>query len=500
MLRFRLFAALGLVSILGLSLIVVGCSTPSGGGGGGGADEVDGGNEQGNENQQNENAAPDDGDDGGDGTGGQWPPVPGGDYYSPDRPQLNGVEYYVAPDGDDANAGTIDAPWATIQHAAGMLEPGNVVYLRDGVYNEAVITEAGGTAEGDVAFAAYQDERPIIDGTGVDANNGFIVVNDYVVLQGLTLRNWNENGLWVEGAAFLYVVDCEVYDVGYGVGAGEGTHDFVFDHISAHDFDLYGFDASPGETDCYNGVFWRCVAHTGRDPEQNVDGFALGHGDQHKFQLLQCETYGVYDGFDISSRDTLLGACTAHHCSNAGFKLWQDDVRLVNCVGYESTNANVELDWDDEPGTVTIRNCTFVGSDSFNVWVENSGDTLLMYNTIVAGGRGLGLVFETRDASRYQGDYNLFQNETDRAFAVGYEDEFAADPLDAWQAYSGQDANSLSVTDLDGLFVDLAAADYHSAAGSPTIDAGTSTDAPPIDHDGTTRPQGSAIDIGAFEQ
>jgi hypothetical protein len=173
---------------------------------------------------------------------------------------------------------------------------------------------------------------------------------------------------------------------------------------------------------------------------------------------------------------------------------------LINCLGYESSNANVELDWDGEAGTVTIQNCTFFGSDTYNIWIENSGDTLRLYNTIMAGGRNIGLAFEQQEVSGYHGDHNLFQNETDRAFVVGYEDEFSAHSLRAWRDYSGEDANSLSVSSSGGLFVDPASSDFHLVLGSPAIDVGSSDDAPAEDHDGLARPQGVGIDIGAFEQ
>jgi len=41
---------------------------------------------------------------------------------------------YVAPYGDDDNPGTRTEPWATLGHAARMAEPGNLVILRQGVY------------------------------------------------------------------------------------------------------------------------------------------------------------------------------------------------------------------------------------------------------------------------------------------------------------------------------------------------------------------------------
>jgi hypothetical protein len=49
------------------------------------------------------------------------------------------------------------------------------------------------------------------------------------------------------------------------------------------------------------------------------------------------------------------------------------------------------------------------------------------------------------------------------------------------------------------LFVDAANGDYQLQSGSPAIDAGSATGAPATDFAGTARPQGAAVDIGAFE-
>ena len=46
---------------------------------------------------------------------------------------------------------------------------------------------------------------------------------------------------------------------------------------------------------------------------------------------------------------------------------------------------------------------------------------------------------------------------------------------------------------------DTAGGDYHLAAGSEAIDAGTAEDAPDHDIDGAVRPQGAAHDVGAYE-
>ncbi len=53
--------------------------------------------------------------------------------------------------------------------------------------------------------------------------------------------------------------------------------------------------------------------------------------------------------------------------------------------------------------------------------------------------------------------------------------------------------------DLDPLFVDPENGDYRLQPNSPAIDAGTLDGAPQNDLDGTPRPQGAGIDMGAFE-
>ena len=45
-----------------------------------------------------------------------------------------GGEFYVAPDGDDANAGTIDQPVESIQQGQALASPGDTVWIRGGTY------------------------------------------------------------------------------------------------------------------------------------------------------------------------------------------------------------------------------------------------------------------------------------------------------------------------------------------------------------------------------
>ncbi|MEW2120563.1 RICIN domain-containing protein [Streptomyces sp. NPDC005474] len=83
--------------------------------------------------------------------------------------------YYVAPDGSDANAGTITAPFKTLQHARDVVRTVNSnmtgdinVYLRGGNYpvsSTISYTPAdSGTNGHRVVYAAYQDEKPVLNG------------------------------------------------------------------------------------------------------------------------------------------------------------------------------------------------------------------------------------------------------------------------------------------------------------------------------------------------
>ena len=72
--------------------------------------------------------------------------------------------YFVATNGSDANAGTSNAPFATIQKAAGLAAAGDQVWIRSGVYRETVTPASSGTAASPITFQAFPGERAVISG------------------------------------------------------------------------------------------------------------------------------------------------------------------------------------------------------------------------------------------------------------------------------------------------------------------------------------------------
>ena len=75
-----------------------------------------------------------------------------------------------------------------------------------------------------------------------------------------------------------------------------------------------------------------------------------------------------------------------------------------------------------------------------------------------------------------------------------HHNDVSGNAADYCDAASG--SGNLSV---NPLFVNAAAGDYHLSAASTLIDAGSNAEAPPIDKDGVSRPQGPAVEIGAYE-
>lgn len=79
--------------------------------------------------------------------------------------------YHVAqnhPSASDDNAGTEDAPWRTINHAAQVLQPGERVLIHAGIYREWVKPARGGTSPSRmITYEAAPGEEVIITGNDV---------------------------------------------------------------------------------------------------------------------------------------------------------------------------------------------------------------------------------------------------------------------------------------------------------------------------------------------
>ena len=77
-------------------------------------------------------------------------------------------EFHVSINGDDTNAGTRSAPLRTIQRAADLAQPGDVVTVHEGVYRERVNPPRGGLSEGQrITYQAAPGEKAVITGSEI---------------------------------------------------------------------------------------------------------------------------------------------------------------------------------------------------------------------------------------------------------------------------------------------------------------------------------------------
>ena len=81
------------------------------------------------------------------------------------RPMADGPAYFVAArNGDDAQPGTREKPWRTVQHGIRELKLGDTLYLRGGIYYEDVVCKLSGHKEAPITVRSYPGELAFIDG------------------------------------------------------------------------------------------------------------------------------------------------------------------------------------------------------------------------------------------------------------------------------------------------------------------------------------------------
>jgi hypothetical protein len=139
------------------------------------------------------------------------------------------VTYFVSTTGNDANAGTLSAPWRTIQHAANSVHPGDTVQVQGGIYNEVVnIPTSGNATQGYITFTNYPGQSPIVDGTGLSVGstgqNGLFSLegtHSYIIIQGFEIRNFQSSargkvpvGIDFEGSgSYIEILNNHIHNI-----------------------------------------------------------------------------------------------------------------------------------------------------------------------------------------------------------------------------------------------------------------------------------------------
>ncbi|MCX6136431.1 MAG: T9SS type A sorting domain-containing protein [Ignavibacteriales bacterium] len=156
------------------------------------------------------------------------------------------LEYYVSTLGNDIHPGTLAQPWKSIQKAANTAPAGCTVFVRGGVYNEAVTINVSGIATaGYITFRNYPGEQPIVDGTGLTVPAGLaglflIKDNSYIIIKGFEIRNYKTDvlntvpvGIRVQGTAHhVQLLTNSIHNIEHNNTSSSG--------VDAHGICVYG--------------------------------------------------------------------------------------------------------------------------------------------------------------------------------------------------------------------------------------------------------------------
>lgn len=418
---------------------------------------------------------------------------------------VTGATYYVATNGSDSNAGTLSAPWRTIQKAADMVNPGDTVIVRPGTYNEIVIIKKSGTASNWITFksetkwgAIVNGERKVPNASGASYTGGTFMTLDseYILIDGFKVINSYHNGIASCRSNYITIQNCYTqnsgqsgiracYDDTYPVPTSQRVHDIkilgntidnaldgsvsksqeTISCVMVTNLDvMYNkllsnnrYEGICIKTDCINTrVAYNDIATQG----VNIYVGGAPNNQGKDWYVYNNYVHGSGVGLGISLEHAYVGPNTYFYnnivnVSGAGFAFYE---------GAECNNGPVNLRFINnvfKTGGYGIR---------FNPAVSRNKATSAIVRNNIFSGSGIQLN-SNQPSSEIIVDHNFFTGSSD----LKGTDYLTGDPK----------------------FV--SATDYHLQSTSPAINKGSSLNAPTTDYDGKARPQGAGFDIGAFE-
>ncbi len=421
-------------------------------------------------------------------------------------------DLYVATTGKDSNPGTLAAPFLTLQKAVDVAVPGTVILVRKGTYNQSVHFRSSnsGAADKYITLAAYPGEKVILDGTGVPVPkaigiHGLVLIeSDYVRVSGLTIRDvegtGTQMGIGVEKGSHIVIDDnhtMRTASAGIGIWSAasvmvrsnrvqDGRTTGSQECLSVHNTTQFevsfntvwntqdwpktcaGIDVKSGS---FNGKVVKNMAHDLPAMCFYVDAWSK---HTHDIELYSNIARNCAIGIGLTSeKEGLLENVRVFnnlvhdtHFIGIGFPAWKGSPNTGKVSRIEVFN-----------NTIDNRRMPFASNPTGLLFRYPSMSDITVKNNIIAT-KGIAFTFD-QPVTNLVATHNLVAAASISAGMPGFSDPH--------------------LVQSDPLFVDFAKGDFHLTAGSPAVDQGDTTIALGLDFDGTARPKGAAIDIGAFE-
>ena len=267
---------------------------------------------------------------------------------------------YIAPSGNDATGdGSFDRPWADLQKAINVAQPGTHIVCRGGTYRQKVQSDGkytvriktNGTPEHPIVIRAYEDERPVFDfADGLTAERigerGMLITGNYWWLFGLHITHAADNGIKLEGS-HNRIERCEFsynFDTGLQLGFG---HDFKASIEASYGVSLSSND---GSWCAYNDII-DCDSHHNCDYDSNygadADGFACKMHNGRGNRFVRCRAWrNSDDAWDLyeTDYDVILAECWAWESGKAEDHLWvKDFVTKGGSMSFSGNGNGIKL-------------------------------------------------------------------------------------------------------------------------------------------------------------
>jgi hypothetical protein len=419
---------------------------------------------------------------------------------------------FVAQGGADANRGGIAAPYATISHAQASAAPGQVVCVRGGVYHERVRLTRSGRASAPIVVGAYPGEVPVIDGSGVGVNRTDALVEiaggtSYVTLQGLVIRNSSGRGV-VNGGSHNRVLGSTIANTANAgllttnIAAPATNNEYVGNDIS---FTVRSNNCHTPSDPCTAAGGWESAinhytagahpfgndVYRGNNVHDNFgEGMTVADGDRVVGNIFHdnfsvniyldgtrgalVEKNYVYE----SERSVPRGGASAHRLLAMGITL-ADEIGPRNAGNTVRNNLVVNTStglhfWEATTGSGLVRD-VFDNNSFLNTW-------------------NCGICIDGGNHSNTQLRNNL---------VIPRQGTVTSGLVDVGIARAGNmfaDADDVDAALAPGVGTFSLTADAYRPAGGArsVIDAGVASSARD-DINGTPRPQGAGVEIGAYE-
>ena len=286
------------------------------------------------------------------------------------------AQIHVSTNGSDSNAGSVEAPLQTIQHAVDVAQPGDTIWVHAGRYliSECIRIPQKQTSEQQRCYLWAADGEVIIDASAMNHStiSAFkggrcMYLNhraNYWHFKGLTMCNAEDNGMKIEGS-YNIVEQCVFHDnndTGLQIGM---TMALSSDDVPA-DFPVGLPYANPDYQFCRGNIVINCDAYNNanlrkyngaEDDGGNADGFACKLYPGPGTEFHGCRAWNNSDdNWDLYMvyHPVLIETCWAYH---AGYT--PDGKAIGNGNGFKlgGGGSSGGAAFPRSVGAHVVRNC-----------------------------------------------------------------------------------------------------------------------------------------------